>query len=231
MNCLELLDKIVINKSVVEKFNLNYYTGTVFREWLDKTIPELKECIGCEQNNPWHKYDVINHLLESVQAINNQFGSYDDKTKRLLAYTMLFHDIGKPMTKLQRVKNGQVIDSFFNHNKKSAEIARKRLPSLGFSGDEVKIIEKLVYKHDIFMFITENKTANPYHRQLTPQLIEDEIKDLSTVGDGVKLMEYLIKIGRSDSLAQNEKMTGPAISLLNKFEKMFNENFNKVEIK
>ena len=52
-----------------------------------KLIPELKRCKGFNQNNPWHPYDVYEHILHVVDNVDN------DLILRLIA---LFHDIGKP---------------------------------------------------------------------------------------------------------------------------------------
>lgn len=217
---LETLDKIVLSKNVVEDFYNEYKNNIKFRDWLDKLIPEIKKCEQQEQNNPWHKYNVLGHILHSVQNMNNMTNDLEYNEKRLLSYTMLFHDIGKPDCHIRRMKNGKMIDSFFNHNIKSEEIAKRVLPRLNFSENDSKIIEKLVLKHDIFMFIKLEKTDNPYWKQLTNEVILEEIEDLNLVGDGYKLMKYLIWVGRSDNLAQNEKMTAESLKMFDKFEMM-----------
>ena len=114
-----------------------------------------------------------------------------------------------------------MIDSFFNHNIESARIAREKLPLLGFSKGEVAIIEKLVFKHDIFMFIKPYPTTNKHWRVLSKKLIFEEIQDLDEVGDGKQLLKFLVMIGRADNMAQNETMTD--LSLLDKFDKMLEE--------
>lgn len=217
---LETLDKIVLSKNVVEDFYSEYKNNIKFKNWLDKLIPEIKRCEQQEQNNPWHKYNVLGHILHSVQNMNNMTNDLEYNEKRLLSYTMLFHDIGKPDCHIRRMKNGKMIDSFFNHNIKSEEIAKRVLPRLNFSENDSKIIEKLVLKHDIFMFIKLEKTDNPYWKQLTNEVVLEEIEDLNLVGDGYKLMKYLIWVGRSDNLAQNEQMTAESLKMLDKFETM-----------
>ena len=217
---LELLDSIILSDKVVEKFESLYETNVEFRLWLDAVIPEIRQCEKQQQNNPWHKYNVLGHILHSVEEMNKQTAEMELNERRLLAYVMLFHDIGKPATHNVREKDGKMIDSFFNHNIKSEEIARRVLPNLGFSETEVEIIAKLIYKHDIFMFIKDYPTKNRYWRQLTDDLLEEEIQDLNSVGDGETLMSWLVMVGRSDNRAQNEKMTGEALALLDKFDKM-----------
>lgn len=217
---IDLLDSVILSKTAVEDFYSLYNGNKDFMSWLDEFIPEVRKCEEQQQNNPWHKYNVLGHILHSVQAMNLVTDKLPYNDKRLLAYTMFFHDIGKPDTHIVREKKGEMIDSFFNHNKRSCEIIKPILPRLGFGQEDCAIIDKLVYKHDIFMFITENKTNNPYKRVLTKDLIREEIADLDTVGDGYKLLKYLVMVGRSDSLAQNEKMTGDALRLLDKFDEI-----------
>lgn len=70
------------------------------------------------------------------------------------------------------------------------------------------------------MFITLSKDNNKYHKLLTMGLIEDYIKEFSVAGDGRKIMEYLLMVGRADSSAQNPKMTKDSFKLLDVMEEM-----------
>ena len=53
-------------------------------------LPELDRCMECEQVNPHHCYSVGEHTLHSLRFVPND---------RVLRYTMLFHDFGKPDTR------------------------------------------------------------------------------------------------------------------------------------
>lgn len=215
---LNLLNKIMLSNAVVEDFYKEYNNNQDFKQWLDKTIPEIELCDKQQQNNPWHKYNVLGHILHSIEEMNKQTIGLNESERRILAYTMLFHDIGKPEKHITREKDGKIIDSFFNHNIASERIAKECLPKLGFTHDEVEIIAKLVYKHDIFMYIKDFPTQNPHWKRLTPELVEEEIGDLSQVGEGLKLMRWLVMVGRSDNRAQNEKMTAESLAMLDKFD-------------
>lgn len=220
---LRLLNEIILSNNVFERFYKEYNHNKDFKNWLDKTIPEIELCEKQQQNNPWHKYNVLGHILHSVEEMNKQTVGMKKEERKILAYTMLFHDIGKPEKHITREKDGKIIDSFFNHNLASEIIAKERLPKLGFDEDEIKIILKLVNKHDIFMFIKAYKTNNPHWKVLNEDLVKNEIEDLSSVGDGLKLMHWLVKVGRADNLAQNEKMTAEALALLDKFDSIINK--------
>ena len=54
-------------------------------------------------------------------------------------------------------------------------------------------------------------------------MIKNEIEDLNQVGEGKELLSWLVLVGRSDNLAQNEKMTKEPLQMLEKFEKMLGD--------
>jgi tRNA nucleotidyltransferase (CCA-adding enzyme) len=215
-----LLEKIILSDFVVEEFYENFNNNKIFRKWIDNYLPEIGACEAQQQDNPWHIYNVLKHILVSVEKMNSQTHGQSEQVRKRLAYTMLLHDIGKPECHMRRVKDGQMIDSFFHHNDASEKVARRFLNDLGFSKEELEIIAKLVNKHDVFMFIRDGPTQNKFLRPLSNELINDEIKDLNSVGDGKELLTQLVMVRRSDSLAQNPEKTGKSLQLLNKFENM-----------
>ena len=222
MTNLEKLNNILLSDNVKEEF-YKALNEKEFEEFLRSNIPEIFDCKDNAQNNPWHIYNILDHILVSVEKMNAQTKEMAEEERKILAYTMLFHDIGKPAKKIQRMKQGKMIDSFIKHNEESEKIAKARLENLGFSGQEKEIIEKLVYKHDIFMFIKPFLSNNPHWRMLSPNLVEEEIEDLSSCGDGEKLLKWLVMVGRSDSLAQNPEMTRESLELLDLFDEMIKE--------
>lgn len=221
MNNLEKLNKILLSANVVEDFH-KQYTNEDFKNWLLNILPEVEDCKNQEQDNPWHKYNVLDHILHAVEEMNKQTTDLDYETRRMLAYTMFYHDIGKPACHIRRFGKtyGKMIDSFFDHNIKSEEIALRSLKIFDFDEKSVKIICKLINKHDIFMNISEFPTQNKFKKELSEELISKIIEDLNTVGNGNQLMQYLIMVGRSDNHAQNEKMTLAPLRLLDKIENM-----------
>ena len=66
-------------------------------------IPELEKSKGFNQNNPWHVYDVYEHILHVVDNVDDMFE---------LRLAALFHDIGKPYV-YKEDANG--IGQFYNH--------------------------------------------------------------------------------------------------------------------
>lgn len=226
---IDKLDEILLSQNVVENFYNAYKGDENFRTWLDKTIPEISLCEAQQQNNPWHKYNVLGHILHSVEEINKQTINMTYEERRKLAYVMLFHDIGKPQTHITRMKDGKQIDSFFGHNKKSCEIANNYLHLLNFGMREMTDIQILIFKHDIFMFIKDYPTKNPHWKQLSYGLLSQEIADLSKTGDGHELMRQLVMVGRADNLAQNEKMTAESLAMLDKIDDILDDMENERE--
>ena len=223
MKEIDKLDSILLSDNVYENFYTAWQEDKSFNDYINSVLPEIADCEKQVQRNPWHKYNVLGHILHSVDAMNKQTKDMDPLTRRRLAYTMLLHDIGKPKHHIERMKDGETIDSFFNHNIGSEKVARRALPTLGFDDNETNIICKLVYKHDIFMFIRDFPTTNPHWRTLSPALIKEEIADLNTIANGKELLSQLIMVGRSDNLAQNEKMTAGSLKMLDKMESMLSQ--------
>lgn len=118
---------------ILETNPLELYEMTeLFLEW----IPELHESKNCSQCTPWHCYDVLMHTLKAVSYLQ----PFDETT----AYTLLFHDLGKPATKITH--NGR--DRFWGHPKKGEEIANRLVKTLKLTKEQQRIIPILVRLHD-----------------------------------------------------------------------------------
>lgn len=222
MDSLKKLDEILLGEKVKDQFKVAL-SDKEFSGWLYGILPEIKDCARQEQNNPWHIYNVLDHILVSVDKMNEQTKDMSLRDRRLLAYTMLLHDIAKPKCYIERVKNGKKIDSFFangGHAVQSAKIAKRVANQFGFGNKEERKLVKLVEDHDIFMNLTLNKTSNPYLKQLDESVVSSKIDELNKIGDGEKLANMLVMVGRADSGAQNPKMTGPCFELLDRYESL-----------
>ena len=217
MNNLELLDKVLLSDDVVENFYSEYKNNESFGNWLNTNIPDIKKCEEREQNNPWHIYNVLGHILHSVESVNELSKGLDQKERRLLAYTMFFHDIGKPDTCVFR-KNK---DTFYGHNKRSCEIIEPILPNLGFSEKECNQIMALVYKHDAFIQVGNGQI------KLDDKFLDKQIEYFNKFGDGKKLMGYLIIVAKSDNLAQNPEMTPRSLEVLEETKELLAKRNNK----
>ena len=98
------LQKLILGENVL-------FVLTKYREIIAQIIPELRPCFDCAQVNPWHIYNVYEHIAHSVAA------APQDSVLRL---TMLLHDIGKPQVKTVDERG---INHFKTHAAVSADMA------------------------------------------------------------------------------------------------------------
>lgn len=136
----ELLKNVSVERLYVEliKLLLGDNVLKVLSEYKDVIaviIPELKPTFDCEQNNPWHIYNVYNHIINAVDSA--------PKTE-VIRLTMLLHDIGKPLVKTTD-SNG--IDHFKMHAKAGAGIAKEILKRFNVSNKIYDEVTTLVYYH------------------------------------------------------------------------------------
>lgn len=100
-------------------------------------IPELKDLIGFQQNNPYHAYDVFGHTIHAIEKCES-----DDLIIRLAVF---FHDFGKPHS-YQDGEDG--IRHFKGHGKVSADITDFIMKRLRFDNETRNNVVELVYYHD-----------------------------------------------------------------------------------
>ena len=104
-------------------------------EYIFNLIPGLEKCKGFNQNNPWHIYDVYNHILHVIDGVDNNM---------VLRLSALFHDIGKPYVYKEDEKG---IGHFYGHWIISRDIFDSFADKYHI-GDK-KVISNLIYYHDI----------------------------------------------------------------------------------
>lgn len=138
-------------------------------ELLKQILPELEEGIGIEQRGP-HKYDVWEHNL---RALGYAAGENFSVRVRLAA---LFHDIGKPRTRVRR----EGIWTFYGHDVVGAKMAYAILTRLRFPERESEIIANLVRRH---MFSYKLKRDDQYRRDLAAMGEDPDKKDIEDAED------------------------------------------------
>ncbi len=87
---------------------------------LGVVLPEILPCVGFGQRNPHHCFDVWEHTARAVGAA---------PPTRVLRWTMLFHDLGKPDCFTQ---DADGTGHFYGHTARSAEIAEGIMARLHF---------------------------------------------------------------------------------------------------
>lgn len=150
-------------------------------------IPEYNEkmnlCVGCTQNNPYHKYDVAEHINMTVQS-----ALYSCNTNVNVVLAAALHDIEKPSTKT--TVDG--VDKFLHHAEKSAETAKVILEKL----------EELVKdKYDQTPFDTDWIVWLIKHHEITGALSMKTMKKWCKVRDS---LEDLWTLRSADIDAQSD---------------------------
>lgn len=95
-------------------------TLLAFPDVLGVLIPEILPCVGFDQRNHHHCFDVWGHTARAVGAV---------PPKRSLRWTMLFHDLGKPHC-FSVDEKGE--GHYYGHTAISAELAEGIMERLHF---------------------------------------------------------------------------------------------------
>lgn len=107
-----------------------------YSDVMSEIIPELKPCVGFDQNNKYHCYTVYDHI---AVATSNYVGG-DVAVKMAL----LLHDIGKPCCYTEDHNGGH----FHGHGVYSHDLAKTALSGLRFDNKTTENILELILYHD-----------------------------------------------------------------------------------
>lgn len=110
-----------------------------YRELFDYIVPEFLSMHDCEQNNPYHVYDIWRHTMKVLE--NVEYTSAD----LVVHLAALFHDISKPQCKAQGTDG---YDHFHGHAEEGTKIVRMILRRLKFDNRITYQVTQLVAWHD-----------------------------------------------------------------------------------
>lgn len=160
-------------------------------------LPEFDRMMETAQHNPHHKYSVGDHTIEVIK------GTEPDKVLRLSA---LLHDVGKPST---RSTDKEGIDHFYNHYKKSGELAEEILRRLKYDNHTIKSVRHLVEWHD-FRWDDESYAGMAKVRRMVSKV-------------GIDYFEPLLKLQRADILAQSSYLQDKKLKVLDEVTAIYQE--------
>ena len=152
------LEKLLVSPHP-EKLKMAYECGITA-----VILPEFDRCMETAQNNPHHKYSVGEHTIVSIG---------NARPDRILRYTMLMHDMGKPSCK---TTDEQGIDHFYGHQEVSAQMANDILRRLKSDNETRRSVSKLVRYHDLTCGLTGKSVRKG--EDLFPLYLE--VKDADT---------------------------------------------------
>ncbi len=135
-----------------------------FPDVFSMIIPELAPCIGFEQYNPHHCYDVWTHTAYSVQAA---------PADEVLRLAMLLHDIAKPSCFSM---DAEGCGHFFTHAECGAKVVRSIMNRLKSDNATRDAVVTLVGEHDHTL-----PTTRPGMRRWLGRLGEENARRLFEV--------------------------------------------------
>lgn len=164
-----------------------------FTDIIEVFIPEIIPCIGFDQRNIHHIYDVWEHSVKAAEA------APADLKLRL---TMLFHDIEKPACFFMGEDNQ---GHFYGHAKKSAETTEKILRRLRYDNKTIKEVTELIELHDVEI-VPEKK---PVLRRMG-KMGKDSFQRLIAVKYADNAAQSPIVLSRREDFKKIEKIAAEA---------------------
>ena len=184
---------------------------------LKKSKEELRTLIGKDfsmmkgysQNNPHHCYDLLEHTLRTVEAIDCAELSKDEIIELKMA--ALYHDVGKPIVAFE--KNGKTV--FYNHAIESRRIAEKELKNFGLDNNVINRVLFYIEYHDAFISFKcpdeikdkNNKFITPIEKKTVESkivLIQNDCKINGSYVPTKKDFVLLLRLCLADVEAQSE---------------------------
>lgn len=138
---VELLNNIAVERINVELCKLLCGRGVLdilldYSDVISTIIPEIKPCIGFNQNNRYHQYTIYDHIAHAVSNYTGQ--------DLIVKVALLLHDIGKPLCYTEDENGGH----FYGHGQPSRDIAEVIVKRLKFDNYTQKNVIELVLYHD-----------------------------------------------------------------------------------
>lgn len=172
-------------------------------------FPELSRMLATGQKNPHHSYSVGEHTLHSVEAMHRIYwesGREDKKEASMLLWTMLLHDVAKPLVK---TADEAGIDHFYGHPQKGSQMAKEILGRLRFDNHTKNTVVRLVDCHD----------QRPVEKESALRRKMNRI--------GVELMDYFYMVQKADLEAQSDYQKKEKLAAVEAEEAKYREILEK----
>ena len=149
-----------------------------YPEVLGVFLPEVLPCVGFDQHNRHHIYDVWGHTAHAVAAA---------PAEHVLRWAMLLHDVGKPAC---FTRDAAGVGHFYGHPAVSAELAETVCRRLRMDNRTAERVVTLVRWHDRDIARTERAIA----------------RAVSQLGE--ETFRQLLDVKRADNAAQSPEDRG-----------------------
>jgi poly(A) polymerase len=172
---------------------------------LEHILPELAATIDCEQSPDFHpEGSVFNHIclmLEKIPPDSNE----------LLPWTVLLHDIAKPVTAEKDLQTGAI--HFYGHEKIGAEMARDILNRLRFPKKQIDEIVACVLHHMQFKDVKQMRKSTLRRLLLRETFpLELELHKLDCLGSHGDLELYDFLIQQAEELKKQPTIRPPLLT-------------------
>jgi len=176
---------------------------------LVRVSPELAAMIGVEQPPNYHRADVFEHSVLTVEA---------SEADPLLRRAALFHDVGKPPAKVTEPRT-----RFPDHQKIGESLTREAMARLRYGKDDIDRTAFLVRRH-----------MRPilYGPEWSDAAVRRFVKDCTMVygGEVVVPLEMVFSLARADILAGSLETVEQNLALLEGLKKRIESLESVVEV-
>lgn len=197
-----------MKNELMESFNLLRKSKKELTRMLGKDFAMMK---GYSQNNPNHCYDLLEHTLRTLVAIDCD-GLSENEAKEL-KIAALYHDVGKPKVAFE--KNGKTV--FYNHAIESRKIADESLQKFNLDENVLNRILFYIEYHDTFISFklpSEIKDkSNPFIISIEKETVSNKIiaiqKECAEKGHYIPTHRdflLLVKLSLADAEAQSNEV-------------------------
>lgn len=207
--------KILMDENVVHLLTRISQNGIFERHFPEfyKKSENDESVINCQQNSLYHKYGVFRHVLYSIEYVGQDRLIRSSGDIKILKWTMLLHDIGKPFVK---TTNSEGKDSFAGHEEVSKQMADGILDRFAFTDEEKQIIKTLIKYHDRYL----NEGEITY----------DNLKFLAEeLNNKRNLFELLIEVKTADNKAKSIDVYNKWLAVREKYIDFKNEYFTDID--
>lgn len=187
------------------KLIVGKHAGDTIREYtevLGEILPELLSMKGFDQHNEYHKYDVLEHCIRTMESVET-----NEQNIKYMKIAALFHDIGKPLT-YSDDDSGR--GHFFGHAAVSSQVADRILERFRVDRHMAERIHILIRHHDI-IFERDAGQLKKLMNRFTPGILLEILyikraDNMATGNMSIELMKKFDDIEKMirDILVRNE---------------------------
>lgn len=172
---------------------------------LEQVLPELVATITCEQSPEHHpEGSVFNHLVLMLKQLPTD-------AHPLLPWTVLLHDIAKPLTASRDPQSGSI--HFYGHETVGAELSAQILERLKFSRQEIETVATVVRHHMQFKDAHQMRKATLRRVMLRETfLLELQLHRLDCLGSNGRLDTYDFLVAQAAAFANQPEVIPPLLN-------------------